>query len=527
MWYNITMNLNRKSGILLHPTSLPGAGGIGTLGRASFDFIDWLSDSGTKLWQVLPLGPTGYGDSPYQPFSAFALNPLLIDMEGLFEQGWAQAEDVKVPDYIKPEGNVDFGSVVWWKKTALKNICKKIIDSGLKKIKTEFDSFCQEKAFWLDDYAAFMSIKSHYDSQGMWNKVWPEDLRLCRKTAVKKWEEEHKEEILTEKLIQFFAFTQWNRLHEYARKKNVEIVGDIPIFVSADSADVWSNQSCFQLKKNGEPSVVAGVPPDYFSPTGQLWGNPLYNWKKLAEDGYGWWIERIKSTLKLVDYVRIDHFRGFDSYWAVKYGSKTAEKGRWLKGPGLSFFKAIKNALGELPLIAEDLGEITESVRQLRKKTGLPGMKILEFGFDCAEEKRGALLNAFLPHNYTDTNCVAYTGTHDNDTVQGMLNALSQENLCLVASYLEGKKTDFATACSMRTDGTLCQKMVSLCFASTAAFALVPMQDLFGFGSDCRMNTPGSACSNWAWRMRDDMLYGELAEQKGQWLKEMNCLYNR
>lgn len=521
------MNLKRKSGILLHPTSLPASAGIGTIGRPAFDFVDWLSASGTKLWQVLPLGPTGYGDSPYQPFSAFALNPLLIDFEDLVERGWTEKNEVVPPDYIKTEGNVDFGSVVWWKNGVLKKIALKLLDGGLKGLKSEFENFCKENDFWLDDFACFMSIKSHYDEEGMWNKAWPEELRLYKKNAVDLWEKSHKDEILTTKLIQFFAFTQWNALHEYAKSKNVEIIGDIPIFVSADSADVWANQKYFQLKENGESRVVAGVPPDYFSPTGQLWGNPLYDWKKIADDGFKWWILRIKNILKLVDYVRIDHFRGFDSYWAVKSGSKTAEKGRWLKGPGTALFKAVKNELGELPLIAEDLGEITDSVRRLRDKCGLPGMKIIQFGFDCAEEKKGSLVNAFLPHNFFNANCVAYTGTHDNDTTQGMLNSLCEENLCLVASYLEGRKVGFSEACAMRSDGSLCRKLVSLCFASTASFALVPMQDLYGFGSDCRMNTPGSAYANWSWRMRSDMLYGELASKKCEWLKELNCLYNR
>ncbi len=521
------MKLERKSGILLHPTSLPCSAGIGTIGKTARDFIDWLSVSGVSLWQVLPLGPTGYGDSPYQSFSAFALNPLLIDFDQLAEDNLADAEDVQVPDYIKYDGNVDFGSVVWWKSAALKKIALKIEKKGGASVKKQIASFCEENAFWLDDYASFMSIKSHYDEKGMWNEAWPEKLRLHDKTAVEEWNAKHKEEIKTYKIIQFIAFMQWQELHEYALSKNVKIIGDIPIFVSPDSADVWANRKYFQLDKKGKPLCVAGVPPDYFSPTGQLWGNPLYDWKTLKEEGFSWWIDRIRSLLKLVDCVRIDHFRGFDSYWSVKYGSENAVNGKWLKGPGIALFNQIKKELGDLPLIAEDLGEITDSVRLLREKTGLPGMKIIQFGFDTAEASRGALKNAFLPHNYSDVNCVSYTGTHDNDTTQGSLNAMNEECLCLAASYVKGRRVDPGEAYSLRSSGELCRSLVASCLSSVASYAVIPMQDIFGFGSDCRMNTPGSDTSNWAWRMREDMLYGELAREKSEWLSTMNMLYSR
>lgn len=521
------MKFERKSGILLHPTSLPCSFGIGTLGKSAFDFVDALSFSNTKLWQVLPLGPTGYGDSPYQSFSTFALNPLLIDFDYLAERGWAQKEDVIPPDYIKNEGNVDFGSVVWWKTNALKTISLWAYKNAGEEFFSQFDAFCKNNKFWLDDYALFMSIKSHYDEKGMWNKAWPQELRVHDSVALKKWNKEHTDEILVNKITQFFVFTQWNELHEYANAKKVEIIGDIPIFVSADSADVWANQKYFQLDKNGVPKVVAGVPPDYFSPTGQLWGNPLYDWKSLAQDNYSWWILRVKQTLKLVDYIRIDHFRGFDSYWTVKNGQKTAEKGKWSKGPGNALFNQIKKELGDLPLIAEDLGDITDSVRKLRDKCGLPGMKILQFGFDTCEKEKGALVNAFLPHTYTSSNCVVYTGTHDNDTTQGSLNLMNDECLTLVAGYLEGRKVSIDEARDLRSRGVLCQKLIKECFSSIGVFAIVPMQDLYNFGSDCRMNTPSTAVANWAWRMRCNMLYGKEAEEKMLWLKEMNMLYNR
>ncbi len=521
------MKLIRKSGVLLHPTSLPSTAGIGTIGKVAFDFVDWLSASGIGLWQVLPLGPTGYGDSPYQSFSTFALNPLLIDFNDLVERGWATEEQTAVPEYISDDGNVDYGSVVWWKMNAMKEISKTVEKTGGASFKKAYASFCKENSFWLDDYASFRSIKSHFDEKGMWNKAWPKDLRSHEDSAIKKWNEEHKDEIHAYKVIQFFAFTQWNALHEYAQVKKVEIIGDIPIFVSPDSADVWANQKYFQLNASGVPKAVAGVPPDYFSPTGQLWGNPLYDWKTLKEDDYSWWILRIKQMLKLTDYVRIDHFRGFDSYWSVKNGEKTAEKGKWIKGPGIELFKQIKKELGDLPLIAEDLGDITDSVRKLRNDTGLPGMKILQFGFDTAERDNGGLKNAFLPHTYQDSNCVAYTGTHDNDTTQGSLNAMNDQCLCLVASYLKGRFVSPEEAHNLRSSGELCRGLVSACFASVADFAIVPLQDLFCFGSDCRMNCPGTNTANWAWRMRPDLLYGEEGVRAGMWLKEMNILYNR
>ncbi|WP_147613978.1 4-alpha-glucanotransferase [Treponema pectinovorum] len=520
------MKLSRKSGILLHPTSLPNSYAIGTFGKAAFDFVDYLSRSKIGLWQVLPLGPTGYGDSPYQAFSAFALNPLLIDFENLVERLWATQDEVEIPPHIKKDGNIDFGSTVIWKTEVLKKIAFRIQKKGFSAAK-EFEQFCKENDFWLKDYAAFMSIKSHFEDKGIWNKAWSEDLRHHEKNAIREWEKSHAEEIFCIKLTQFFAFTQWNELHEYAKLKDVEIIGDMPIFVSADSADVWANQKFFQLDENSLPKFVAGVPPDYFSPTGQLWGNPLYNWKALAQDGYSWWILRFKQMKDLFDYVRIDHFRGFDSYWAVKYGQKTAEKGRWLKGPGFAFFESVKKSLGDLPLLAEDLGEINDSVRNLLKKTNFPGMKVLQFGFDTAEAQRGALLNSFLPHTYINPNSVAYTGTHDNDTTQGSLNAMSEECLCLVASYVEGREVFKEEAISMRTSGELCRKLVSLCFSTTAVFAIVPLQDLYNFGSDCRMNTPGTSSQNWTWRMRSDMLYGEIAEEKSQWLRTLNMLYAR
>lgn len=521
------MKLHRKSGILLHPTSLPCSKGIGTLGKTAFDFVDWLSESKIKLWQVLPLGPTGYGDSPYQSFSSFALNPLLIDFDKLVEYGIVENSEIIPPDYIRDDGNVDFGSVVYWKNSALKEISLNFINKKDEKLKKEFKSFCSKNSFWLNDYASFMSIKTFYENKGMWNSAWPKKLASHDEIAVEEWNKSHKNEILSYKIIQFFAYKQWLELKDYAVSKNVEIIGDIPIFVSPDSADVWANQKFFQLDKKGVPKAVAGVPPDYFSPTGQLWGNPLYDWKKLKKDGYKWWILRIKQMLTLVDYIRIDHFRGFESYWAVPYGSENAVNGEWLKGPGKDFFDSIRLELGDLPLIAEDLGVITEEVKVLRDECDLPGMKIIQFGFDTGEAWKGCLVNSFLPHNYSNSNCVTYTGTHDNDTTQGMLFSLNEECLCLVASYILGRKVGFEEASNLRHCGELCRQLVKICFSSVANFAIVPLQDIYCVDSSGRMNMPSTSGANWSWRMSKEMLYGQWAEETKEELKELNMLYAR
>lgn len=543
----------RKAGILLHPTSLPGSAGIGTLGKSAFAFVDFLEKAGMKLWQVLPLGPTGYGDSPYQSFSTFALNPLLIDFDDLAERGWATSALIKKPSYVKAKGPVDFSAVVWWKSHALKEIAKYFLElmtnpDGAGKIfdpsvKMEFFSFCRENLFWLRDYAAFMSIKSFYDQKaqeereekkcdvnGSWNVYWPKKLARHDEAAVEKWINEHSEDFLQTEVIQFFAAKQWQSLHEYASSKGIEIIGDVPIFVAPDSSDVWANQKLFQIGKDGNFSAVAGVPPDYFSATGQLWGNPLYNWKNMKKDGYAWWIARVKKMLSLVDYVRIDHFRGFESYWAVPFGSENAIKGKWEKGPGIGLFDAIKAAIGEkgvLPLIAEDLGVITDEVRALRDETGFPGMKVLQFGFDKNERNAGALKNVFLPHNYETTNCVVYTGTHDNDTTQGLLESLDDESVVLVADYFTGEKNSLESAKKLVKSKKLCACMVKAALSSTAEIAVLPLQDIYALSSEARMNMPSTSGANWAWRAGENMISGEKAEKVAAWLKNLCVLYAR
>lgn len=543
--------MERKAGILMHPTSLPGSAGIGTLGKSAFAFIDFLASAGMKLWQVLPLGPTGYGDSPYQSFSTFALNPLLIDFDNLVERGWASAKSIKKPSYVKMSGNVDYGAVVWWKMNALKEIAKSFLETITNpdaaaspnydpSTKADFFDFCRANEYWLKDYAAFMSIKSFYDAaaqkeseekkchvNGTWNVYWEKSLSKHEPAAVEKWINEHSEDYLQTEVIQFFVAKQWEALHDYAKSKGVQIVGDIPIFVAADSSDVWANQSSFLIDESGKFTSVAGVPPDYFSATGQLWGNPLYNWENMKNNGYSWWILRIKKMLSLVDFVRIDHFRGFESYWAVPYGSENAINGKWEKGPGMDLFNAIKKELGDLPLIAEDLGVITDEVKALRDESGLPGMKVLQFGFDKKEWKNGALKNAFLPHNYDTVNCVAYTGTHDNDTTQGLLSSLDDESLVLIADYLTGEKNSVEKAKKLLASKTLTKLLVKLVLSSTAGIAVVPLQDVYALGTEARMNTPSTSGANWSWRAEKGMIEGSKAEKAAAWLKNLSVLYAR
>ena len=538
-YYNTRMDFSRVSGILLHPTSLPGSYGIGTLGKQAFAFIDFLVRAHIRLWQVLPLGPTGYGDSPYQSFSTFALNPLLIDLDDLAERGWAERVLLASADGSVAAGAVDYGAVVHWKLPLLHDCAEQFLAGARADSRRQYATFCEQNAFWLNDFALFMSIKTHYDAlasaerqkkrravDGSWNRYWAKSLARHDEAALNDWRAAYARDVDCYKVIQFFAFTQWQALKDYANAHGVSIVGDIPIFVAADSADVWANQRLFQLNKRGVPKAVAGVPPDYFSATGQLWGNPLYNWAAMKKEGYAWWISRIRSQVRLTDYVRIDHFRGFEAYWAVPYGSKTAETGAWKRGPGKALFNAIKATLGDLPLIAEDLGVITDGVRALRDGVGLPGMKVLQFAFDVQERRDGALLNAFLPHTY-DKRCVVYTGTHDNDTTQGWLTALDDETRALVASYVRGEPVTVDAARALCESGALCRDLVRLAFASVAEVAVIPLQDVYALGSEARMNTPSTSGANWSWRMDATLLAGRAADEAAAWLCELVTLYGR
>lgn len=511
------MALSRSSGILLHPTSLPETPGIGTIGKQAYRFIDWLSEAGQKLWQILPLGPTGYGDSPYAAFSTFAGNPLLIDLDTLRDRGYVTQDDINPPPYIKNHGPVDYGSVVWWKMPVLKKAARNYLQRSHI---GEFTAFAEKHADWLDNYALFMDIKEHYDKKAqednlfgkLWNNYWPRELATCQKDAISAWKRDNAEGIQIQKVIQFFFYEQWHSLKQYANGKGISIIGDIPIFVAADSADVWANQHLFQLNDDGTPKFVAGVPPDYFSATGQLWGNPLYDWQAMKDEGYAWWNARIRATLDLVDYIRVDHFRGFEAYWSIPAGEKTAIHGKWVKGPDHDFFDSVKKNFGEIPILAEDLGVITHEVEALRDDYDLPGMKVLQFAFDANEAGKEGFTNSFLPHMYK-RECIVYTGTHDNDTMQGWLNAASPVEIEMIRRYLGGKIEP----------KDLCPELIRNALMSVAVFAIFPLQDVFSLGSEARMNTPSTLGGNWAWRMES----AHFDSQKAAWLRDTSRMYAR
>ena len=515
------MDFSRKSGVLLHPTSLPSKEGIGTLGEYAYKFVDWLKEANQSLWQILPLGPTGYGDSPYASFSTFAGNPLLIDLTYLEKKGWANKKDIVPAEYIKKDGPVDFGAVVWWKMPVLKKCAQFFLDNASKEDTELYKKFCKEKSSWLNKFTCFMSIKQFYDSKAqnenvsssIWYDFWPKELATCNEIAVKEWEKSHSEEIEILKVIQFFFDYQWTELKEYANQNEIKLIGDIPIFVAPDSADVWANQSEFQLDKDGRPSCVAGVPPDYFCADGQLWGNPIYDWDKMKLNKYSWWINRIKRIFELTDVLRIDHFRGFEAYWSVPFGEKTAINGKWVKGPGIDLFKTIKKKLGDLPIIAEDLGVITDEVKKLRNDCKFPGMKVLQFAFSIDEYKSNGMTNYFLPHNFETTQCAVYTGTHDNDTLQGWLENLNEENLILVAKYILGQEISLEKAKKIVKSGELRKAMIKTAFASVGAYAIIPMQDIIGITNEGRMNTPSTTGANWAWRMNKTDLKTSAAKE--------------
>ncbi len=511
------MSLSRSSGILLHPTSLPETPGIGTIGKQAYKFIDWLESAGQTLWQILPLGPTGYGDSPYASFSSFAGNPLLIDLDMLVHQGYLTASDANPPEYIKNSGPIDFGSVVWWKNPVLKKAAHNFLANTKS---AAYADFKKEQAYWLDNYALFMDIKEFFDKKAqdeklfgkLWNNYWPEDLATYQKPAIEKWLKDNSESVELQKVVQFFFFEQWTALKKYANSKKISIIGDIPIFVAADSSDVWANQHLFQLDKKGHPTVVAGVPPDYFSATGQLWGNPLYNWAEMKKDGYSWWLSRIKAMLTMVDFIRIDHFRGFEAYWAIPAAEKTAINGKWVKGPDHDFFASIKKSLGELPILVEDLGLITPEVQSLRDDFNLPGMKVLQFAFDINEAGKEGFTNAFLPHMYTP-DCLVYTGVHDNDTMQGWLDHATEPEIKLIQDYLGG---------SVKKDNMV-RELIRTALMSVAVFAIFPLQDLFAIGSEGRMNTPSTLGNNWSWRMQTKHFDTDAAK----WIDKYSHMYGR
>ncbi|SDC34055.1 MULTISPECIES: 4-alpha-glucanotransferase [unclassified Candidatus Frackibacter] len=495
------MEFKRESGILLHPTSLPGKYGIGSLGEEAYDFIDFLILSEQKLWQIFPLGPTGYGDSPYQSFSAFAGNPLLISLDKLKESRLLSEDDLsKEANFV--EGKVDYGQVIDFKMPLLEEAFYNFKETASQLEKNKFFRFCQEQGEWLENYATFMALKEHFKGKPWFE--WEESIKLREADALKKYKEELQERINLQKFMQYLFFKQWRELKAYANQNGIKIVGDVPIFVAYDSAGVWANPDIFKLNKDREPVSVAGVPPDYFSKTGQLWGNPLYNWDRLKEEGYRWWIARLEATLELVDIIRLDHFRGFAAYWAVPYGEKTAVNGEWKAGPGKDFFNKVKEELGELPIIAEDLGVITDKVEDLRDHFGLPGMQVLQFGFNSKEDSE------HLPHNYSK-NSVVYTGTHDNDTTLGWYQKKEAKIKDYIREYLNGN------------DENICWDLIRLAWSSVAVFAIAPLQDILGLGSEARMNTPGEAAGNWQWRYTKEMLNKDKVDR----LKRLTKIYYR
>ena len=520
--------MERKSGILLHPTSLPGKGGIGTIGENAYKFIDWLKSAGQTLWQILPLTPTGYGDSPYSSFSTFAGNPLIIDLDILVKDGFLDKKQIIPPEYVKNTNRVDFGAIVYWKNPLLKTAAKQFKERATPQLLEEYKTFKTTNKDWLYDYASFMSIKEFYDEKArsekaassIWNTFWPSELALCKQEAVSQWNKNHRTEVESFCTIQFFFYRQWSALKEYAHKNGIRIIGDIPIFVAMDSADAWSNQHLFQLDNNGKPEAVAGVPPDYFSATGQLWGNPLYDWDEMKKEHFSWWLRRIKKVNELVDYIRIDHFRGFDAYWRVPAGEKTAVNGEWIKTPGKELFQTIKKKLGNIPIIAEDLGVITEDVTKLREEFGLPGMKVLQFAFSSGEVAQNGFTNPFMPHMYSK-NCVVYTGTHDNSTTTGYLSSLPEPDLKVVCKYLG---VDFKNSEKLIKNGFMCRAFIKLALSSVADFAVIPMQDILELGDEARMNMPSTAGGhNWQWRLTQ----GQLTAKKAAELNELSYTYGR
>ena len=489
----------RKGGILLPVSSIPSRYGIGTFSKQAYEFVDFLEKAGQKYWQILPLGPTGYGDSPYQSFSTFAGNPYYIDLEELIGKGWLTREECDACDFGADDGYVDYEKVYLSRFKVLKKAYER---SGIG-TDGDFLEFREENAFWLGDYALYMAVKNSFDSVS-WIE-WDEDIRLRKEDAMAAYKEKYAAEVEFYEFQQYLFASQWFALKAYANEKGIEIIGDIPIYVAFDSADTWANPELFQLDENCIPVGVAGCPPDSFSATGQLWGNPLYRWEYHKETGYEWWMRRIAYCYKLYDVVRIDHFRGFDEYYFIPYGDATAEFGHWEKGPGYDIFKVMKEKLGKKAVIAEDLGFLTPSVLKLVKKTGYPGMKILQFAFDSREE------SDYLPHNYS-CNSVVYTGTHDNDTTMGWFDTLNRKDKTFAKRYLN---------ITSRKD--VHWEFIRAALASVSDTAIIPMQDYLGLGAEARMNIPSTLGNNWKWRMPDGQLTDELAEK----IRAMTKLYGR
>ncbi len=467
----------RRAGILMPISSLPSPWGIGTLGAEARNFVDFLAAGGQSCWQILPVGPTSYGDSPYQSFSSFAGNPYFIDLDDLAEEGLLKREEYAHLDWGEDPSQVDYDLMYQNRYPVLRRAWERLDRSETG----EFAAFCREQEAWLEDYALFMALKEKLDGKS-WQK-WPRELRLRRPEALKKAREELEEETGFWKGVQFFFYRQWHALKKRANEKGIAIIGDLPIYVSGDSADVWANPDQFQLDEEGLPTQVAGCPPDGFSEDGQLWGNPLFDWERMKEEGYAWWMKRIAFQFQIYDILRIDHFRGFDAYYAIPYGDKTARNGQWRPGPGIEFFQAVKKNLGKQEIIAEDLGFLTPSVRKMLRQSGFPGMKVLQFAFDSRDKGSDYLPHCYGPH------CVVYTGTHDNDTILGWMKSAPRKDVQFAKEYLRLNAREGYHWGMMRA-----------AWASPADLAIMQMQDLLGLDGRARMNTPSTLGDNWMWR---------------------------
>jgi len=506
------MRFPRTSGILLHPTCLPGPFGIGDFGPEAFSFVDFLKDAGQKLWQVLPLNPTGYGDSPFQCFSAYAGNHLLISVEKLQKAGILEASDLRNHDF--PQDSVDFEGVIRWKTRVLSKAATRFKSDARGEDRRAFDDFCAKNVSWLPDFALFMACKQEQGGVS-WNQ-WPADIAQRTPDALNAARSRLKEAVLTVQYWQFEFFRQWKEVQTYAHEAGIRIVGDLPIYVALDSADVWTNREYFQLSEKGQPIKIAGVPPDYFSATGQCWGNPIYRWDRLQQAGYRWWIERFRAALELYDAVRIDHFRGFEAYWEIPGDETTAVNGSWVKGPGADFFAALEREFGDLPIIAENLGVITPEVESIRHRFRFPGMAILQFAF--GKDPQGP---SFRPHNY-ERELAAYTGTHDNDTTIGWWSSSGARDSTRTPEDV-AKERAFARSYLNLKDEPIQWVMIRTILASIADLAIIPLQDVLGLGTEARMNLPGTAKGNWHWRFRAAALTSEHAHR----LREMVELYDR
>ena len=486
--------MNRAGGVLLSITSLPSTYGIGCISKSAYDFVDWLKGAGQTYWQILPLGPTSYGDSPYQSFSTFAGNPYFISLEALVEEGVLTEAECEAADFGDKPGSVDYEKMY----QARYPLLRKAYERSKISENQDYQRFVADNGWWLGDYALFMAVKDWFDG-APWTE-WAEDIRLRWPNAMDYYRRELYFDVEFQQYLQYTFYMQWMKLKNYANDRGIRLIGDIPIYVAMDSADTWAHPELFQLDENNVPLAVAGCPPDGFSAIGQLWGNPLYRWDYHRDTGYEWWISRLEYCFRLYDVVRIDHFRGFDEYYSIPYEATTAVGGHWEKGPGMALFARVEEALGRREVIAEDLGYVTDSVRELVRSSGFPGMKVLEFAFDSRDS---GCANDYLPHNYGE-NCVAYTGTHDNETIRGWFDSISTEEQEMAREYL----------CDSRTPKKeLNWAFISLIMRSSARICIIPMQDYLGYGNECRMNKPSTVGINWKWRLTGEELTDELKKK--------------